>query len=147
VLHKLLAWSPQAEQSSSPESVTTSQCVRYAVVIYMLMIHGPAYFSHKYLQATLVSQLQGHLGGILDSLTVCHRPLAVWMLLVGVVASYGTSEYYWFTTQVKILVELLQLYDWEDVVSCLEEVLWFKTKRAERLFQSRWEEMWAMNTT
>jgi hypothetical protein len=147
VLHKLLAWSPQAEQFSSSESVTTSQCVRYAVVIYMLMIHGPAYFSHKYLQATLVSELQGHLGGILDSLMVCHRPLALWMLLVGVVASHGTSEYYWFTTQVKILVELLQLYDWEDVVSCLEEVLWFKTKRAERLFQSRWEEMWAMSTT
>jgi hypothetical protein len=87
LLHKLLAWSPQATQSHSSDSVATSQCVRYALVLYMLIIHGPAYFSHAHLQINLVSQFKTNLEGILAPLSAYHRPLALWMLLVGLTAS------------------------------------------------------------
>jgi hypothetical protein len=145
LLHKLLAWSPQATQSHSSDSVATSQCVRYALVLYMLIIHGPAYFSHAHLQINLVSQFKTNLEGILAPLSAYHRPLALWMLLVGLTASHGTPDYDWFTIQAKILADLLHVRAWTDVVSCFEEVLWYQMQSAELLFQARWWEMWALD--
>jgi hypothetical protein len=141
VLHKLLAWTPQATHLHSSEAVATSQCIRYAVALYMLIVQGPKYFPHTHLQANLVSRLKNHLDGILASLLTYHEPLALWLLLVGMTASYGTTDYYLFTTQIKNIVVPLHLHTWKDVIPSLEEVLWYKTQRVEHLFQARWEEM------
>jgi hypothetical protein len=147
LLHKLLVWSPQATHLHSSEAAATSQCVRYAIVLYMLIIHGPAYFSHAHLQVNLVSHLRTHVEGILAPLSAHHTRLALWMLFVGMTASHETPDYDWFTIQVKILADLLHVRAWKDVVFCLEEVLWYQTQRAELLCQARWWEMWALDAT
>jgi hypothetical protein len=147
VLHKLLTWSPKATQTDLCPVVAASQCVRYAVAIYMLILQGPAYFSHAHLQANLVSHLRHHLDSILTLPLLHHGPLTLWMLSVGMVASHDTPEHYWFTSKAKTLVNTLHLHTWDDFVSCFGEVLWSRMQRAELLFQTRWEEAWATDAT
>ena len=113
----------------------------------MLILQGPAYFSHAHLQANLVSHLKHHLDSILNLLSIRHGPLTLWMLSVGMVASHDTPEYYWFTSKAKVLVNILHLHTWNDFVSCFEKVLWSRMQRAEHLFQTRWKEAWATDAT
>lgn len=144
VLHRLLLWSPQSTQCDILEAAEISQCVRYAVALYMLIIHGPTYFSHALLQANATLQLRVHLESSLTSLLLSHGSLALWLLSVGMVASDDTSGRCWFTAQARIAASALDLYIWEDMSIRLEEVLWLKTEQTECLFRQRWEEVWAI---
>jgi hypothetical protein len=143
VLHRLLAWSPQPTVPDRFSSLPISQCVRYAVALYVLILHGPTYFSHAHLQSNLVSLLKTHLESILDSLSLSYPPLALWLISVGMAASDGIPTHTWFISQAKTLAEYLQLYDWFDVSPFLEGVLWYRTQRAEWPFQSKWEDVFA----
>jgi hypothetical protein len=144
VLHRLLARSPQPTAPDHLSPLPISQCVRYAVALYMLVLHGPTYFSHAHLQSNLALLLKTHLESILDSLPLSYPPLALWLISIGMAASDGTPTHTWFISQAKTLAEYLQLYDWCDVSPLLEGVLWYKTQRAEWPFQRKWEEILAM---
>ncbi|RAR08088.1 c6 zinc finger domain-containing protein [Stemphylium lycopersici] len=143
VLHKLLSLSPPPFETS--RGVAESECVRYSVALYMLIIHGPTYFTHAHLQSNLVSGLRAHLDGTMQSLSLYHEAIALWGLTVGMVASDGTSENFLFESQVKALCVRLNLHAWVDIRNLLEQVLWYKMPWAELIFQQRWE--MAMMTT
>ncbi|KAF2191369.1 hypothetical protein K469DRAFT_732760 [Zopfia rhizophila CBS 207.26] len=131
VLHRLLLWSPQSTHRDISPAPAISECVRYAVALYMLIIHGPTYFSHARLQYNTTLQLRAHLEGSLASLLLSYGSLALWLLSVGMVASDGTPECHWFTTQAGTAIS--------SFVS-----IWLKTQQAEYLFRQRWEEVWAI---
>ena len=133
VLHKLLASS-----DSSPIS-STSKCVRSAIVLYMLIIHGPTYFTHARLQRTITFQLQAGLEEALTALLLTHPSLVVWLLSIGLVASEDTPESPWFTEQAKTAATSLELSSWNQIHNHLTEVLWLTSSHAGTLIRLRWE--------
>ncbi|KAF1828899.1 hypothetical protein BDW02DRAFT_584146 [Decorospora gaudefroyi] len=145
VLHKLLAWCPQPTETDCSGILATSQCVRYAAALYMLIIHGPTYFSHAHLQSNMVLQLRTYLEDIMTSISVYHGPLAIWILLIGMVASENTSDWHWYAIRITVLAEQLHVCAWEDVLPCLEGVLWFREPRTEQIFKHRWAEAWTLS--
>jgi hypothetical protein len=144
VLHKLLVWSPSTKEHKSSNAIATSQCIRYAVALYMLIIHGPTYFSHAHLQSTLVVELKRHLEDIMPVFTVTHAPIVLWVSIIGMVASPDVVTSGWFSAHATTLAHELDLCTWADVCSSVEAVLWYKTQRGEEQFRRRWEE--AMST-
>lgn len=138
VLHQLLSlpWPPLDMTVADAQSV----CLRYAVALYMLVIHGPTYFTHAHLQSTLVSRLKEHIDEALDPLYLDHGAIALWIVSVGLVASAGTLDGVWFLDQTKALGECLGLRNWPDVLVRLETVLWYGGMRhAEVMFRQHWE--------
>jgi hypothetical protein len=140
VLHKLLSWSPSKSQLRSPNSIPTSQCIRYALALYMLIIHGPTYFSHAHLQSTLVINLKEHFEDLMPAFTIANANFGLWILSIGMVASQDAVTSGWFSANAVTLAYGLALHTWKDVRSCLEEVLWYNTQRGEGQFRKRWEE-------
>lgn len=138
VLHQLLSLpSPQLQRTVVDAA---SESLRYAVALYMLIIHGPTYFTHAHLQSRLVSRLKGCMGEILDSLSLYHGAIGLWIVSVGLVASVNTEDGPWFHGRAKALSESLGLRVWPDVLVCLEKVLWYSGMRhAEVMFRQRWE--------
>jgi hypothetical protein len=144
VLHKLLVWSPSTTEPKSSNAIATSQCIRYAVALYMLIIHGPTYFSHAHLQSTLVMELKRYLEDIMPVFTVTHLHIALWVSIIGMAASHDVVTSGWFSAHATTLAHDQDLYTWADVCSCVEAVLWYKTQRGEEQFRRQWEE--AMST-
>ncbi|KAE8828425.1 hypothetical protein HRS9139_07644 [Pyrenophora teres f. teres] len=142
ILHKLLLPSPPTAFLSSPNILEISQCVRHAVALYMLSIHGTAYFSHAELQWSLVSKLKDNIESVPGLFMIHHRPLLLWTLFVGVVASYGTPRHSWFTTEAKFFARYMSLQTWDETALSLKEILWFKSPRTEHIFRQAWE--WIM---
>ncbi|KAG9189208.1 hypothetical protein G6011_06076 [Alternaria panax] len=140
VLHKLLAWSPDKSQPGSLSLVSTSQCIRYAIALYMLAIHGPTYFSHAHLQSSLVMELKSNIGSLISISAITHGPLALWVFTVGVVASQDALTSAWFTAKAMPVARDLELHSWDDFSQCIKGVLWYKTQRGEEQFRQRWEE-------
>ena len=141
VLHKLLLPSPTTSELSSTKIPETSQCIRHATALYMLSIHGTTYFSHAELQWNLVPKLRDNIESVPGLSMIHHRPLFLWMLYVGVISSYGTLHRHWFTTQARAFAMYMSLQTWEDTVHYLEEILWYKSPRADTLFRQAWEEI------
>ncbi|KAI1565147.1 Fungal-trans-2 domain containing protein [Pyrenophora tritici-repentis] len=138
VLHKLLLPSSTADLRS-PNILETSQCVRHATALYMLNIHGTTYFSHAELQWSLVSKLRDNIESVPGLFMIHHRPLLLWILFVGIVASYGTPHHPWFTTEAELFASYMSLQTWDETALSLEEVLWFKSPRTEHIFRQAWE--------
>lgn len=142
VLHRLLSPPrPPTANGFSPASAF-SECIRYALVLYMFIIHGTTYFSHAQLQYSAIVQLRSDLESSLVSLGPNAGSLTFWLLSIGMVASEGTSESYWFRTQCGAAAETFGLSTWEAVQTHLEDILWSKTQPTEYQFKQRWEEIW-----
>ena len=140
VLHKLLSWSPSKSQLKYSNSCSTSQCIRYAIALYMLIIHGPTYFSHAHLQSTLVIELKRYIEDLMPTFATANAEIALWILSIGMVASQDTDTSGWFSAYATTLAHDLALYTWVEVRSYLEVVLWYKIQRGEGQFRQRWEE-------
>jgi hypothetical protein len=140
VLHRLLA-SHDVSQVTS-----TSECVRSAMALYMLMIHGPTYFSHAYLQHNITLQLQVQTEESLAAFVASYPSLAVWLLSIGMVASKDAPELYWFTEHTKTAATTLGIFSWSQVLYCLTEILWFNNLQVEDLFRLHWENVWLTPT-
>lgn len=147
VVHKLLSWSPRPQIDSSLYDLTTSGSVRNALVLYMLLIQGPTYFSHARLQYTTAIKLQAQMEHTWCSLLLSHGSLTLWLLTVGMVASEGIPEYQWFTAQAGAAAEALRLQNWSDVVYRLRDIVWLDSIPAERLFQQNWYELLTTTAT
>jgi hypothetical protein len=141
-LHRLLAWSPPSQLHNMSEQYYTSESVRCATALYMLLVHGPTYFSHAMLQYNLVVRLKSALEHSLTELVFSHPSLAVWLLSVGMVASEEMLESLWFTTQAGKASSLV-LSVWEDILENLKDILWSQTPLLEYTFRQKWEDVWA----
>ena len=140
ILHKLLAWSPDESQPGHANLIATSQSIRCAVALYMLIIHGPTYFSHAHLQSSLVAELRRSIRSLLPMFAIENGPLALWVLIVGMAASQDALTSGWFTAKATTVARGLELRTWDDILQCMEGVVWYKTQRGEEHFRQQWEE-------
>ncbi|CAG8948966.1 hypothetical protein HYFRA_00002094 [Hymenoscyphus fraxineus] len=137
ILHRLL---PIIETPNTPSpALTISNCLRCAISIYFLIIHGPTYYSHTSLLTFLVLRLQKHLE-LLPELVNADDSLKLWLVSLGMTASKGITDDYWFAEQASILATSSNIRSWEDVVVRLRDVLWLDTQRCRPIFQT-WEEV------
>lgn len=147
VVHRLLLWSPQNQIDNFRCDLTASGSVRHALVLYMLMVQGPTYFSHARFQYATALKLQAQLEHTWYTMLVSHSSLALWLLSVGMVASDGVPEAQWFNAQASKAAETLNLQIWDDVVIRLQEIVWLDSPAAELLFQQKWNEIWIVTPT
>ena len=147
VVHKLLLWSPQPSHGNFPCDLTASGSIRHALVLYMLVIQGPTYFTHAQLQYATTLKLQAQLEHTWYTMFLGHSSLAVWLLSVGLVASDGLPEGQWFAKRARTAADVLFLQTWDDVKVHLEEILWLDSRVAEPLFQQKWDGIWTITPT
>ena len=137
VVHKVLLMAPLS--GSSLERLALSECLRFAIALYMLIIHGTTYYSHAHLANAILGQLRRHL--ITFTRTDYIRgPIGLWILSVATISTIGVADHHWFKEQMAMVATTLGLHNWEDVVSHLQNVLWTTTPQGE-IFQQIWEEV------
>lgn len=144
VIHKLLLWQPKLQSDRVMCDLAASGIVRHATVLYLLIIHGPTYFSHARLQYATALKLQAQMEYSWFKMLFNHGALTLWLLSIGMVASDGIPEGQWFTSQARKAVETLDLRTWDDIVARLRSILWLDSTAAALSFQQKWQEVWAM---
>lgn len=137
VVHKLLLLPPLSP--AHPRQLPTSECLRYALVLYMLTIHGTTYYSHHYLVNIVLFQLKGNYVA-LSHANYSHGSLEIWVSSVGMLVSTSTTDYQWFTDEACAAAVALCLHTWEDVLTHLQSVLWVGTQQEDAL-REKWEEI------
>jgi hypothetical protein len=147
VLHRLLDQASSSSFCNDSHATPISETIRYATALYMLMAHGPTYYSHVGLQYTMTLQLKYHLERCQDPIIRNKTSLAIWLLSVGMIASHGTCDYHWFAVQAKEEASVMDIETWEGILSCLREVLWMEKQQMETLFRQSWESVWAVTGT
>ncbi|KAK4165319.1 hypothetical protein QBC43DRAFT_31964 [Cladorrhinum sp. PSN259] len=140
VVHRLLLSAPGTEAAQlSP----ITECIRYAIILYMLISQGPTYYSHAVFMESITARFIGHLerfeltGRQFDSLDV-------WLVSVGMVASTGTPRYSLFMDGARFLATSLQLRNWEDIFVHIRRVLWLELEGGEDHFRSYWDTVLGM---
>lgn len=141
VVHRLLLTAP-SPPSPAPASPLT-ECVRYAIMLYMFTIQGPTYFSHAVILDSLLGRFMGYLEQ-LDSMPRKEsgsRALDTWLLSIGLVASSGTSQirHRWFGERVRVLAGSLGIGGWVDVREGVMGVLWLEMGYMEDIFRRCWD--------
>lgn len=134
VIHRLLATS--LEPSETP-TMTLSNCLARAIILYLLILQGPIYYTNAFMSSRTISQLLPHLAKRTMSLT--HASVDLWVAAVGLVASYGTPHYVLLQERVRLVSSFLHLAAWEDASSRIKDVLWLETPHMESVFQSHWD--------
>lgn len=136
VIHRLLLSAPDATSADSSPPMT--ECIRYAVILYMFITQGPTYFSHVVIFNMIVNRLMHHLGR-LEFNGHAYDSLDVWLLAVGMAASAGTAQYPWFAERAGVVASFIPLSSWNEVLVCLESVLWLDTPQGQEIFQLHWD--------
>ncbi|TVY14005.1 hypothetical protein LARI1_G008087 [Lachnellula arida] len=142
VSHKLLLLPPLS--SANPMRSAISECLRYALALYMLILHGTTYYSHADLASTIMIYLKTHLEA-LARMNYVHGPLGTWAISMGMVAGVGTKDHQWFMDQARMAKIAFGLQTWEDVLVSLENILWMRTEQLE-LFRQKWREILKVTT-
>jgi len=143
VLHRLLEPNSASKLHENPAAQSTSECVRIATALYLLIVHGPTYFSHAGLQYKLTTQLKTYTGNYMKLFVHgnSNGSLGLWILSIGMVATSGMTDYQWFTNQVADMAFMLGAQTWEDALSHLELVLWIPKQQIEDIFRHHWQIM------
>jgi hypothetical protein len=134
VLHRLLL--PPCDIS---ERSTISECIRYATSIYVLLVHGPTYYSHAALLDKLIIQLQFYLIKIITTADY-HNPFVLWCLTVGMASSMRSDEHQWYLAQAAAWLTQPGFRSWDIIESHLQSVLWVNT-RCGLMFRQAWEQI------
>lgn len=135
VVHRLLFSAPDL---SSPQSSPVSECIRYAIILYMFTIQGPTYYSHAVILNMIVGRFMEHLTRLYPTPHE-HGSLYLWLFSNGLVASSGTPLYRWFMERAGALAAELQMRSWDEVLIRIKSILWLQTARAEGIFQLHWD--------
>ncbi|KAI0130363.1 hypothetical protein BJ170DRAFT_731842 [Xylariales sp. AK1849] len=135
VVHRLLL---SASDTPNPESSPITECIRYAIILYMFIIHGPTYYSHAVILHMIVSRFMEHLKQ-LELTPRVYGSLDVWLLAIGMVSSTGTTNYQWFTERSRAMASSLDVDNWNDAVVRIKNVLWLGTLQGEDLFRPHWD--------
>jgi hypothetical protein len=136
VIHRLLRLPPfllwSAEQSA------LSECLRYAIALYMLHIHGPTYYSHENLANSLIQRLKDFFTALSGKNEV-DSAIGLWILSIGMGVSMRAAEYWWFADRARTTTTSLGLSTWEGVLSRLESILWLRTERGD-VIRQKWQQ-------
>lgn len=133
VIHRLLLLPPLIDEN--PLQSASSESLRYAAALYMLIIHGTTYYSHAGLAHIIIFQLRYHLT-VLAGTSHMHEPHIVWALSVGLVSTIGGEGHQWFLDQVCVAAETLDLNIWEDALMRLQNILWIRVPQEELFHQT-----------
>lgn len=133
VLHKVL--SLPLSPSTNLKLRSVSECVRYAISLYMLGIHGITYYSHVALASAIITQLKEHLQT--TQISYLHGPHRIWVLSVCIVATASTPDHQWFIERAYTAAVSLGLRVWEDILSLMKSVLWMEGR--EDIFRQQWD--------
>ena len=136
VVHRLLLSAPDTMSPRPPPPLT--ECIRYAIILYMLIVQGPTYFSHAVLLNATVARLVEQLERLEWTIRECGS-LDVWLLATGMVASAGSMQYQWFFERGRALAASLQLENWDDILVRIKSVLWLETLHGEDVFRPHWD--------
>ncbi|KAJ5082314.1 hypothetical protein N7532_011357 [Penicillium argentinense] len=120
VVHRLL--SSSHEEFDTYSSVTT-QCLQYALVIYMFSVQGPTYYTHAVILDSTIAKFMRNLQR-LENISQGCGTLTVWFLAVGMIASVGTAYYGWFTEAARAMAISLHIEDSTDALVRIKSVLW-----------------------
>jgi multisubunit Na+/H+ antiporter MnhF subunit len=135
VVHRLLL---SASETTNPQSSPSTECIRYAIILYMFVIHGPTYYSHAVILNTVVTRFMEHLKQ-LESIPRVYDSLDVWLLAIGIVSSTGTIHYQWFMERARAMDASLALGNWDDALKRIKSILWLETLQGEDIFRPHWD--------
>ncbi|KAF5694367.1 hypothetical protein FDENT_1233 [Fusarium denticulatum] len=131
VVHKLLLIPPQTD---SPQS----ECLRCAITLYMLIIHGTTYYTHTELAHRIIQRLKSQLQPLAGKTGSVFGSLQIWVLSVTIVSATDPTDIQWLIYAAKIAANAMGLQSWDNVVVHLQNILWLETERAE-VFRQQWE--------
>lgn len=134
VIHRLLLSALSATSQPSP----LTECLRYATILYMLIIQGPTYFSHAVIFNRTLNQFIGHLEQLQSTQRV-DQSLDVWFLTVGMAASVGTPHYQWLMGKARATAASLEMAAWSDTLVYIKSVLWLETHQSISVFRPHWD--------
>ncbi|KAH6850436.1 hypothetical protein B0I37DRAFT_404266 [Chaetomium sp. MPI-CAGE-AT-0009] len=132
VIHRLLPSAPDMANETEP----LTECVRYAIILYMFIMQGPTYFTHAVIFSQILGRFVGHLQRREQD---TQDPIGVWFLAVGMVASTGTPHYSWFRDISRAAVVALNLNTWDDASAHIKNVLWLEARQGESIFRPHWD--------
>lgn len=136
VVHDLLSCN-----ESEDNRYALSESLRFALILYMLFIHGTTYYSHLHLADSIAKRLKKHLQS-LATVGSCPESLRVWIISLGMMSSFDRFDREWFLTEALSAREALGLHCWDDIPAHLQNVLWLKTQ-PENMFWSVWQEVFS----
>ncbi|KAJ5097086.1 hypothetical protein N7456_007807 [Penicillium angulare] len=134
VIHRLLL-SISTSDPSQHSPITES--LRYAIIIFMLKIQGPTYYSHAVIMNTMASRFMESFRQ-LESIPRAYDSLDVWLVSVGLLITTGTPNYTWFIERAQVVSAYLQLSCFYDALGHIQDILWVETSQGEDFFQSHW---------
>jgi hypothetical protein len=135
VVHRLLL---SALDTGKSQSTPITECIRYAIILYMFITQGPTYYSHGVVLNTLVTRFIEHLKQ-LELTPRVHDSLDIWLLAVGMVASFDTSHYDVLVKRAQNIAAHLLLDNWNDALIYIKSVLWLETEEGEGIFRPHWD--------
>jgi hypothetical protein len=135
VIHRLLLTIPDVE---SGQQSPLTECVRYAIILYMFIVHGPTYYSHAVILNTMIVRFIDYLeligpGSLSDGL------FDVWFVAIGMVSSTGTAHHQWFVGRAKSVAESMPLENWDEALVRIRHFLWLETPQGEDIFRPHWD--------
>ncbi|RGP80083.1 hypothetical protein FLONG3_1854 [Fusarium longipes] len=134
VVHKLLL---MPSYTTSPHS----ECLRCAMVLYMLTIHGTTYYTHTELANNIVQLLKDHLQPLAGKIGHgSFGSLQIWVLSVAIASATEPTEVQWLTYAARIASSAMGLRTWDDVVIHLKDILWLDTERGD-VFRHEWTDI------
>ena len=135
VIHRLLLCAPSVPKL---DTSTVTECLRYAIILFMFVIQGPTYYSHAVLLDTMIGHLKQNLKEY-RSTPRTQDSLLVWILTAGMAASIGTQHYTFFVEAAQEASIVMQLNSWNDAFVHIERVLWLARPDSESIFRPHWE--------
>ncbi|KAH0359164.1 hypothetical protein KCU65_g10102, partial [Aureobasidium melanogenum] len=135
VVHRLL---PTNSNFSYSTPSSTTEVTRYALILYMLIIHGTTYYPHTLVLNQALAQLVKYYEQS-ELVLYTQGSLRVWLLTIGMVASIGTSHYPWLSGKARATAVSMQMRTWDEVFRHVKSVLWFGMAPSEPGFRPHWD--------
>jgi hypothetical protein len=138
VIHRL---SPSDFDQAISSGSSDTECMRYGIIIYMLVVHGTTYYPHTFMLNQILMRFETQLA-ILEAEPRTYSSFDVWLLTVGMAASTGTEHYHLLLGRARAVAASLQLGGWNEITAHVKSVLWLDTPKNEQLFRSHWDKLW-----
>ncbi|KAJ5699000.1 hypothetical protein N7462_001005 [Penicillium macrosclerotiorum] len=134
VIHRLLPSLSDASEKCSH----VSESVRYAIILYMFLLQGPTYYSHATILNSIATQLLKHLKHFRPRPSI-DASLNIWLLSIGMVASFGTDHYHSFLEKARENGKVLNLASYHDSLVHLKNILWLDAPHITTMFRPHWD--------
>jgi len=125
--HQVLSlqrWDFVTEESTAPSLWALAELVRIATISIVAMVVSQTSGDVVFIIARRESPFQYLMSQIDDSLWVGKLELKLWALVVQLCMAAGSRI--WYLDQIIHTMKLLGLRSWDDLLSCLRQVVWIE---------------------